>query len=99
MNIELSILVAVLALGCSIISVVSALRRNNKKSDKEQATEMTTVIVKLENISNDIKDVKNDLKDLKVDLQKHSERLTIIEERIRILDRAVFGENSPDPKK
>lgn len=83
--------VSVVALVISAISVFTSMRRANKKEDKDESTQMTTVIVKLENIGDDIKDVKTDVRELRSDMMNHTERLAAIEQKVRALDKAVFG--------
>lgn len=87
----ITITVSVIALVISAVSVFTNMRRANKKDDKEASTQMTTVIVKLENIGDDIKDVKTDVRELRGDMMNHTERLAAIEQKVRALDAAVFG--------
>lgn len=87
----ITITVSVIALVISAISVFTNMRRANKKDDKDESTQMTTVIVKLENIGDDIKDVKTDVRELRGDMMNHTERLAAIEQKVRALDKAVFG--------
>lgn len=91
MTLDAAIVIAALSLICSGIMLFTTLRRNNKKDDSNQAAGMTTVIVKLENIGEDVKDIKGDLKDIKHDIQQHSERLAVMEQKVRSLNYAVFG--------
>lgn len=90
-NVFITTAVSVVALVISAISVFTSMRRANKKEDKDESTQMTTVIVKLENIGDDIKDVKTDVRELRGDMINHTERLAAIEQKVRALDKAVFG--------
>lgn len=90
-NVFITTAVSVVALVISAISVFTSMRRANKKEDKDESTQMTTVIVKLENIGDDIKDVKTDVRELRSDMMNHTERLAAIEQKVRALDKAVFG--------
>ena len=87
----ITITVSVIALVISAVSVFTNMRRANKKDDKDASAQMTTVIVKLENIGDDIKDVKTDVRELRGDMMNHTERLAAIEQKVRALDAAVFG--------
>ncbi len=87
----ITITVSIIALVISAVSVFTNMRRTNKKDDKAASAQMTTVIVKLENIGDDIKDVKTDVRELRGDMINHTERLAAIEQKVRALDKAVFG--------
>lgn len=93
MTIDIAIVIAALSFICAGITLVTTIRRNNKKDDSSQAASLTTVIVKLENIGEDVKDIKGDLKDIKKDIQMHSERLAVIEQKVRSLNYEVFGDH------
>lgn len=93
-SIFITIVVSIIALIISAISVFAGMKRNNKKDNQEDAARMTTVIVKLENIGDDIKDVKTDVRELRGDMLNHTERLAAIEQKVRALDKAVFGSNN-----
>lgn len=87
----ITITVSIVALLISGINVFTSMRRANKKDDQDASAQMTTVIVKLENIGDDIKDVKTDVRELRGDMLNHTERLAAIEQKVRALDKAVFG--------
>ncbi len=74
MPIEITQLVSVL----SFLVAAFALARNLKLDTKSDQTELTTVIVKLENINDNIKEVKIDMKDIITDMDKVKERLTAV---------------------
>jgi hypothetical protein len=46
------------------------MKRSQKTDDKKEATELTTVIVKLENISTGISEIKNELGNIKIDVKE-----------------------------
>ena len=76
MDINTGVLIALI--GC-IVGLAGWLR--NHDSDNERDTSnMTTVIVKLENIRGSISDLKLDLKRTAEDLQSIDRRLTVVEE-------------------
>ena len=87
----ITITISIVALIVSAINVFTSMRRANKKDDQDASTQMTTVIVKLENIGGDIKDVKADVRELRGDMLNHTERLAAIKQKVRALDKAVFG--------
>ena len=87
----ITITVSIIALVISAVSVFTNMRRANKKDDKDASAQMTTVIVKLENIGDDIEDVKTDVIELRGDMINQTKRLAAIEQKVRALDKAVFG--------
>lgn len=62
------IIISVLSL---LLAVYSFLSRNNK----ENTSELTTVIVKLENIGNGISDIKSEIASMKNDQKEDHDRL------------------------
>lgn len=67
----------------SFLVAAFALGRNLKGDVKSDQSELTTVIVKLETINENVKEVKNDIKDVKSDMEKLKERLTIVEQSVK----------------
>lgn len=65
-------------IGC-IVGLAGWLRNHDTDNEKETSN-MTTVIVKLENIRVSISDLKLDLKRTAEDLQSIDRRLTVVEE-------------------
>lgn len=90
MTIEVALVISALSLAFGIYTGISNLRRNNKNDAKSESAQLTTVIVKLENIGNDIKEVKSDLREVKDDIKDHSNRLVAVEQQIKVLNNAVF---------
>lgn len=90
MTIEVAVVISLISLIFAIISGVSSMKRNARTDDRKDASELTTVIVKLENIGNDIKEIKTDLRDVKADIQVHAEKIVKIEQQIKVLNKTVF---------
>lgn len=76
MNVNTGILIALI--GC-IVGLAGWLRNHDSDNERETSN-MTTVIVKLENIRGSISDLKLDLKRTAEDLQSIDRRLTVVEE-------------------
>lgn len=91
MTVELAVIISIISLGFGIYSGVANLKRNSRNDTKMDQSQLTTVIVKLENIGNDISEMKSDLRDAKEDLKNHSERLVKIEQKVKVLNNAIFG--------
>ncbi len=101
MTIEVALLISGISVAFSIFAGISNLRRNQKLDDKKDATEMTTVIVKLENISIGISEIKNEMINVKNDIKESRERLIKVEEsakqahkRLDTLENIVKGKES-----
>nr|DAE66998.1 MAG TPA: Protein of unknown function (DUF2730) [Caudoviricetes sp.] len=91
MTVELAVIISIISLGFGIYSGVANLKRNSRNDTKMDQSQLTTVIVKLENIGNDVSEMKSDLRDVKEDLKNHSERLVKIEQQVKVLNNAIFG--------
>lgn len=90
MTIEIALLISGVSLAFGIYEGIASMKRNNRNDTKADATQLTTVIVKLEKIGDDIKEIKSDMRDLKDDIQNHAERLVKIEQQLKVLNNAVF---------
>lgn len=78
----------VIAFGALIISGLSLIRAFGK-DNKSNTTELTTVIVKLENIGSDIVEIKKDIRSVKADIREHGERITKVEQKVEALEKIV----------
>lgn len=83
MTIEATILISVVSVSFALYFGLKGMRRNQKKDDAEEASERTTVIVKLENISSGIAEIKSEMCNLRSDLREQRERLVIAEESVK----------------
>lgn len=102
MQIEIAPLISVI----SCIIAGFALYRNLKGDTKQDAGQLTTVIVKLETITEDLREMKRDIKDVKSDMDKMKERITLNEastksahQRIDYLQGLVNGKKNEETKK
>ena len=82
-EIELALIISALSLVFGVYSGMTAIRRNNKKDNTREASEMTMVIVKLEDISSGISEIKTDLSNVKGDIKEITERLIVAEQSIK----------------
>lgn len=96
MTIEVAIVISAISLIFVICQTVANLKRNNRNDTKADTSQLTTVIVKLENIGNDISEMKADLRDMKDDLKDHAERLVKAEQQIKVLNNTVFPKGGKD---
>ena len=94
MTIEIALLISGVSLAFGIYQGVSNLRRNNKADDKNDATQLTTVIVKLENIGNDVSEIKSDMRNVKEDMKDINVRLVKMEQQVKVLNKTVFNNST-----
>lgn len=80
MNIEVALLISGFSLAFGIYQGVLNLKRNEKKDNKSDASEMTTVIVKLENICTGITEIKSEMTNVKNDIKEDREKIIRLEE-------------------
>ena len=80
MTVEVSLLISVVSVGFAIFSGIMAIRRNHKTDDQEEAKQNTVIIVKLENIADDVKEIKENIKGLDERIQQLDRRVTIVEQ-------------------
>ena len=82
MQIDTGTLFSVLSLGLAVIVGVTNLRRANRHDDQREATELTTLLVKIENINNGINEIKSDVRGMRMDIQEVRERLVKVEQSV-----------------
>lgn len=78
--VEVPILISFLSLCIAGIVAITSIRKSNKNDDKKAASEMTTLIVKLENIGNGVNEIKSDMRNMREDIQDLRDRLIIVEQ-------------------
>jgi peptidoglycan hydrolase CwlO-like protein len=83
MQIDISILIAVVSLGLSAAVGISGLKRAKTQDDKKDASSLTTLLVKIENINNGINEIKSDMRGVRADIQDVRERLVIVEQSVK----------------
>jgi len=86
MTIEVMSVITVISVACSIFFGVLAWRRNAKTDDKADATQMATIIVKLDNIDATVRDIKADNRSIQSDVQDIWKRLVKVEEKVEALE-------------
>lgn len=91
MPIEVSLLISVLSVSFAIFVGIINLKRNQTQDDKLEATQLTSVIVKLENIAAGVTEIKSEMKSVKEDTKKNSERLTRVEESAKQAHKRLDG--------
>lgn len=79
MKVELTILISALSLIVAIVVAIVNIRDKNFRADRESTSQITTLIVKLENISDGINEIKAEMRNIKSDVQELRERLALVE--------------------
>lgn len=64
------------------LAFLLSIYNTSKKNTKEDSTQIATLIVKLDKVSEDIHDMKRDLSDLRKSQQEQLERLIIVEQSL-----------------
>ena len=80
MPIEMALLLSGISVAFSLYYGMLNIRRNLKHDDAKAATQLTTVMVKLENISNGIAEIKTDMHNIHREAKESRERLIKVEE-------------------
>ena len=75
--------ISFISLVFGIYSNVSATKRSARAEHKRDASELTMVIVKLEDISAGIAEIKGDINGVKGDVKDLTERLIVAEQQIK----------------
>lgn len=83
LTIEVALLISGVSLAFAIFQGITNLKRNKAVDDKKEASEMTTVIVKLENIGKDISEIKSDMRNIRNDVKSNSEKIVRLDESLK----------------
>lgn len=75
----------------SVCSLLLALYTFLSKNNKDNTSQLTTVIVKLENISEGISDIKNELNSVKEDQRKDHDEIVRINESLKSAWKIING--------
>lgn len=81
MSPEISMVITIVSVSFAIFSGIMAMRRNARLDDQKYQSEITTVIVKLENIADDTKEIKEQIKGLDDQIHNLDRRVTIVEQK------------------
>ena len=89
MTIEVTLLISILSVGFAICTGFASYQRAKKADDKTDASELTTVIVKLDGIGADVTEIKADLRNIRSDVQELHERVVLVEQSAKSLHKRV----------
>ena len=91
MVIDVPILISALSLLVAIIVAITSIRSRNASTDKQEASQITTLIVKLENIADGVNEIKSDIRNVKNDVQDLRDRLIIVEQSCKSAHHRLDG--------
>jgi len=83
MTVDLNV---VIPMACTMVALVLSvvnLRRSAKKDDRASASEMATVLMKLEHISNTVAEIKLEMSNVKTDTKENREEIIRTKESSR----------------
>jgi len=80
MMVELAIVISVASFIITLIKTISDLRRGHTLEVKEDTSQLASVLVKLENISDGIADIKKEINTIKNDVRDDHDRIIRLEE-------------------
>lgn len=109
MTIEVMTAISIVSVAIGIYGSIVGLRRNKSQDDKADASQITTVIVKLENIASELLEIKQEfrteIKNIKNDgLKNHDDIIRIDEslksawKQINSINDKVFHKGEADAK-
>jgi septation ring formation regulator EzrA len=98
LTIELSLLLTGVSVAFAIFFGISSKQRNDRKDTEEQTEQQTAnntmVMVKLENIADDLKDIKRESRENREEMQKLRERVVIVEQSLKSYHKRLDGMNT-----
>lgn len=80
MTVEVAVLISGVSLAFALYQGITNMKRNKTQDDKSDASQLTTVIVKLENIGEGVNEIKSDIKNVKEDVVELRERVVAVEQ-------------------
>lgn len=92
MKIEVPVLISLLSLivaATMCIINLTNLKRSRSHDTRQEAIELTTLLVKLENISNGVNEIKSNMRDMENDNKELRDRLIVVEQQAKSAHRRL----------
>lgn len=89
MTIDAALMISGVSVAFVVYQGITNINRNKTTDNKNEASQLTMVIVKLENIGNGITDIKNEMSTVKKDAKEDRERLVKVEESTKSAHKRV----------
>jgi len=83
LTIEVALLISGVSVAFGIFVGISTIKRNNRIDERSEATQLTTITVKLETINDGIVEIKSELNSVKNDIKESRERIVKVEESVK----------------
>jgi peptidoglycan hydrolase CwlO-like protein len=83
MTVEISLLIAGLAMAFGIYSGIASRKRDARKDAQNDTAAMTTVIVKLENIQDELKEIKGEMSIIRSDFRDLRDKVITLEQSLK----------------
>lgn len=96
--IDISILISGISLFVAAVVAVVNIRHSYGDNDKQSASQITTLIVKLETISEGINEIKSEIRNVKDDVQDLRDRLIIVEQSVKSAHHRIDRFSESDDK-
>lgn len=98
MQIEVALLISAITMAFGIYSGIASIKRHNKTDNKKESEQMTMMMVKLEGISEGIREIKNELSHEKEEIKQITERLIVVEQSVKSAHKRVNEINDKNAK-
>ena len=76
----MGVIISVISLIVAAVVGFTNIKRNQNTDNRQAQAEMTTVIVKLETLNNNVSEMKADVRNTRTDLQEIRDRVIIVEQ-------------------
>lgn len=86
---DLTIIISAISVSFALYFGIANSKRNFKRDTETEASQITTMIVKLENISSGIAEIKSEMNSIKNDSKENRERIIKSEESIKSFHRRL----------
>lgn len=100
MTIEVSLLLSGISVAFAIFFGISSKKRNETKDvqqeTEERAANNTMVMIKLENIADDLKDIKRENRENREETQQLRERVAVVEQSLKSYHKRLDGAKQTD---
>ena len=96
MSIDISLLLSAVSVCVTVVVAVTNIKRSNAHDSHREASDLTTLIVKLENINEGINEIKSEMRNMKNDIQDLRDRLIIVEQSVKSAHHRIDTINSKE---
>ena len=89
MKVDLATLISIITVTVAVCTLFLNNKRARSNDDRQDASEMTTVIVKLENIGDGIKELKSEMQSMKDEIRLDHDMLIEVKESVKQAHRQI----------